>query len=67
VGTQRAQRPFVVFSQSRLRAPKAESLSDADISLLCDVGDSFPVTLSAERLIARGFVERASADRYATM
>jgi hypothetical protein len=42
-------------------------LSDSDISLLCDIGDSFPVTLSAEklarlkRLIDRGFVEQASA------
>jgi hypothetical protein len=40
-------------------------LSDADIALLCDVGDSFPAKLDAdktrrlERLIAEGFVERA--------
>jgi len=44
-------------------------LSDADISLLCDVGDSFPATLDAEksarleRLIARGLVEAAPADK----
>jgi hypothetical protein len=44
-------------------------LSDADISLLCDVGDSIPATLDAEksarleRLMARGFVERAPADQ----
>ena len=44
-------------------------LSDADISLLCDIGDTFPDTLSAEkrarleRLIAAGFVEAAPADK----
>jgi hypothetical protein len=44
-------------------------LSDSDISLLCDIGDSFPAKLSAEkrarleRLIERGFVEQASAAR----
>jgi hypothetical protein len=44
-------------------------LSDSEISLLCDVGDTFPVTLSAEKqarlewLIERGFVERAPADK----
>ncbi len=44
-------------------------LSDADISLLCDIGDLFPDKLDAEkrarleRLIARGFVEHAPADK----
>jgi hypothetical protein len=47
----------------------AESLSDADISLLCDIGDAFPDTLTPEktarleRLIVRGFVEAAPADK----
>jgi hypothetical protein len=47
----------------------AESLSDSDISLLCDIGDAFPDTLTAEkrarleRLIARGFVEAAPANK----
>jgi hypothetical protein len=42
-------------------------LSDSDISLLCDIGDTFPATPSAEklarlmRLIERGFVEPAVA------
>jgi hypothetical protein len=46
-----------------------DDLSDSDISLLCDIGDTFPDTLSAEkrarleRLIARGFVEAAPADK----
>jgi hypothetical protein len=47
--------------------PTADAeLSDADISLLCDIGDSFPATPSAEklaqlkRLIERGFVEPAA-------
>jgi hypothetical protein len=46
-----------------------DDLSDADISLLCDVGGSFPATFDAEksarleRLIARGFVEAAPADK----
>jgi hypothetical protein len=46
-----------------------DDLSDSDISLLCDIGDAFPDTLSLEkrarleRLIAHGFVERAPADR----
>jgi hypothetical protein len=45
------------------------ALSDTDVSLLCDVGDSFPATLTAEKqtrlesLIARGFVEAAPADK----
>jgi hypothetical protein len=45
------------------------SLSDSDISLLCDIGDTFPDTLTAEkrsrleRLIARGFLEAAPADK----
>ena len=44
-------------------------LNDDEISLLCDVGDTFPVTLTAakqarlESLIARGFVEVAPADK----
>ena len=44
-------------------------LSDDEISLLCDVGDTFPATLTAEKqarlesLIARGFVEPAPADK----
>jgi len=44
-------------------------LTDDDISLLCDIGDSFPATLDAEkrarleRLIARGLVEDAPAER----
>jgi hypothetical protein len=48
--------------------PAADSLlSDDDIALLCDIGDSFPAKLGAgkmrrlERLIAEGFVEPASA------
>jgi hypothetical protein len=46
-----------------------DDLSDAEVSLLCDIGDAFPDTLTAEkrarleRLIARGFVERAPADK----
>jgi hypothetical protein len=42
-----------------------DTLSDDDISLLCDIGDTFPAKLSAdktrrlERLIADGFVEPA--------
>jgi hypothetical protein len=46
-----------------------ESLSDSDISLLCDIGEAFPDTLSAEkrarlaRLIVRGFVEAAPPDK----
>jgi len=44
-------------------------LSDSEISLLCDIGDTFPVRLSAEKqarlewLIERGFVEVAPADK----
>jgi len=44
-------------------------LNDDEISLLCDVGDTFPATLTAakqarlESLIARGFVEAAPADK----
>ena len=44
-------------------------LSDSDISLLCDIGGSFAGTPSAEklarlqRLIERGFVEPAGADK----
>jgi hypothetical protein len=44
-----------------------DDLSDSEIALLCDIGDAFPDTLTAEkrarleRLIARGFVERAPA------
>jgi hypothetical protein len=43
-------------------------LSDSDIALLCDVGDSFPKPtgeklLRLERLIARGFVEAAPAHK----
>jgi hypothetical protein len=48
---------------------ESESLSDGDISLLCDIGDSFPDKLDGEkrarleRLLARGFVEHAPADK----
>jgi hypothetical protein len=51
------------------RSGEDVELSDSEISLLCDVGDTFPVTLSAEKqarlewLIERGFVERAPADK----
>ncbi len=44
-------------------------LSDHEISLLCDIGDTFPATLSAEKqarlesLIERGFLEAAPADK----
>ena len=44
-------------------------LSDSEVSLLCDVGDTFPATLTAEKqarlesLIARGFVETAPPDK----
>jgi hypothetical protein len=44
-------------------------LNDDEISLLCDVGDTFPATLTAakqarlESLIARGFIETAPADK----
>jgi hypothetical protein len=47
--------------------PGDPELSDHDIALLCDIGASFPATLSAEklrrleRLIAEGFVEPAGA------
>jgi hypothetical protein len=52
-----------------LAPPAGDLLSDNDIALLCDVGDSFPATLDAkkmhrlERLIAEGFVARAGADK----
>jgi hypothetical protein len=51
------------------RADIDTELSDSDIALLCDIGDAFPDTLSVEkrarldRLIARGFVEAASAEK----
>lgn len=51
------------------RADIDTELSNSDIALLCDIGDAFPDTLSAEkraqldRLIARGFVEAASAEK----
>ena len=43
-------------------------LSDAEIALLCDIGDSFPKPTGEkaarlERLIARGFVEAAPAHK----
>ena len=45
------------------------SLSDDDIAVLCDVGDSFPARAGAakrqrlERLIAEGFVEPARSSK----
>jgi hypothetical protein len=43
-------------------------LTDAEVALLCDIGDSFPrpsgeKLIRLERLIARGFVEAAPADK----
>jgi hypothetical protein len=43
-------------------------LDDAEIALLCDIGDSFPKPTGEklgrlERLIARGFVEAAPASK----
>ena len=44
-------------------------LTDHEVSLLCDVGDTFPATLSGEKqawlesLIARGFIETAPAGK----
>ena len=44
-------------------------VSDSDIALLCDIGGSSSATSSAEKrarlesLIARGFVDAASADK----
>lgn len=44
-------------------------LSDEDVALLCDVGDSFPATLHADerrrlaRLLAAGYVACADPDR----
>jgi hypothetical protein len=51
------------------RSGDGDELSDHEVSLLCDVGDTFPATLSAEKqarlegLIARGFIEPAPADK----
>ena len=45
-----------------VRSGDDAELNDDEISLLCDVGDTFPATLTAEKqarlesLIARGFV-----------
>jgi hypothetical protein len=47
----------------------ADELSDSDIALLCDIGGSLAATPNAEkrarleRLLARGFLEPASADK----
>jgi hypothetical protein len=46
-----------------------DDLSDSEIALLCDIGDAFPDTLTAEKrarleqLIVRGFVEAAPAGK----